>query len=209
MARTALAIATLMMFATAAAGAQPPRPEACIEAVWKKEFERAIKICTGVINAAQSNPRDMMLARQSRGTALARQGKLPEALADFDIALELSRTDPSLFNNRGGVYLRLGQPDKAIADFDAALEIDPKYLQAQLNRGIAHATVGAYESAIDDLGAVIETVPNFLPAYYNRGVAYQKSGDKDRAIADFRKILELSPENEVAKAKLKELSVSE
>jgi tetratricopeptide (TPR) repeat protein len=62
----------------------------------------------------------------NRGNSLARQGKLQEALKDYDWAIELvpSAADPHL--NRGAVYESLGRLEEALKDYDVVLPLGKK-----------------------------------------------------------------------------------
>lgn len=57
---------------------------------------------------------------------MARQGKLQEALKDYDRAIELvpSAADPHL--NRGAVYESLGRLEEALKDYDVVLPLGKK-----------------------------------------------------------------------------------
>ena len=57
---------------------------------------------------------------------MARQGKLQEALKDYDRAIELvpSAADPHL--NRGAVYESLGRLEEALKDYDVVLPLGEK-----------------------------------------------------------------------------------
>jgi tetratricopeptide (TPR) repeat protein len=92
----------------------------------------------------------MGLAYASRGVCLVRLRRDPEALGDFQRALQLNpRLAPAL-NGRGGVYFRRKQFRMALADFDAAIRNNPRFAQAYLNRAHAREAVGDLRGAADD-----------------------------------------------------------
>ena len=93
------------------------------------------------------------------GVDLQLQGKLHEAIDEFDRALKL---DPSLamaYMNRGMAYLDLGQPQRAIEDLDQAIKLDPKDADIYLNRGFAYHSLGQFQRAIQDFDEAIRINP--------------------------------------------------
>jgi tetratricopeptide (TPR) repeat protein len=138
----------------------------------------------------------------NQGEAYFKQGKYPEAIADFTKAIEL---DPKLavaYSNRGVAYLDgLKKFPEAIADFTKVIELDPKLAVAYLNRGQAFYNLEKNVEAIADCTKAIELDTKLALAYLLRGMAYQ--GLKGflgfpvpkypEAIADFTKAIELDP----------------
>lgn len=61
----------------------------------------------------------------SRAWAKFKIGKLEEALADAERALELTPNDPNSLDTRGHIFEALGKREEAIADFRRALSKDP------------------------------------------------------------------------------------
>ena len=64
--------------------------------------------------------------RYNRGVKFHRQGRLEEAIAEYDEAIRL---DPQLalaYGSRAGAYLDLDQPEKAIKDANDAIRLDPQ-----------------------------------------------------------------------------------
>eukprot|EP00438_Fugacium_kawagutii_P002814 Skav214100 [mRNA] locus=scaffold1185:192958:203195:- [translate_table: standard] len=83
------------------------------EAAWTKMLDRFAGL-----------PDIEVRVRCNRGNSLARQGKLDEALKDYDRAIELvpNAADPHL--NRGAVYESLGRLEEALKDYDVELKED-------------------------------------------------------------------------------------
>ena len=63
-------------------------------------------------------------AYANRGFAYFKKGKLKEAMADHNKAIELDPKSIKVFNNRGLIYLALKEYDKSIADFTKAIELN-------------------------------------------------------------------------------------
>lgn len=68
----------------------------------------------------------------NRGLAFYHDDKLDEALNDFNKAINLDDSDPTIYFNRGNAYLN-SKPeqlfDLAHQDYDKALSIEPKNLK--------------------------------------------------------------------------------
>jgi tetratricopeptide (TPR) repeat protein len=103
---------------------------------------------------------------------LAEQGKWQEAIGEYDKAIELEPSDPTLL------------------------------MGAYLMRGRAYDALGDHERAIDDFDTIIEEAagpPEFLASVYKeRGEAYDALGDVQRAIADLEKALSLTNDSSLA-----------
>ncbi len=120
-----------------------------------------------------------------QGIALARKGKLEEAILLFTKAIELDAKYDEPYYNRGKAKLNLKQLRAAIKDFDLAVELRPNYADAYNNRGIAKKKHGDLNGAITDYRLALRYDPEQYPIYFNRGVVRFDKGDKKGACADF------------------------
>ncbi len=128
-----------------------------------------------------------------KGKSYREKKQWDEAIAEYNIAIEINPKFAMAYNDRGITYRWKGQHDKAIADFSKAIEIDPKFAVAYYNRGIAHDKKGQYDKEISDYKKAIEINPKYAKAYSNRGVAYGRKGQYDKAISDYNKAIEINP----------------
>jgi tetratricopeptide (TPR) repeat protein len=129
----------------------------------------------------------------NRGKDLYAEGKLDEAVAEFDKALAINGELSEAFLYRGIAYGTKGDHDRAMADFSQALRINPDYASAYYNRGVAYYHKGDLDKAISDYTQALRINPDSAKAYNNRGVAYADKGDYDRAIADYAQALRITP----------------
>lgn len=65
------------------------------------------------------------MAHSNLGVALARQGKLEEAILHFSRTVQINQSDEMAHYNLGLAYYKLGQLDQAIAEFRTTLQINP------------------------------------------------------------------------------------
>jgi tetratricopeptide (TPR) repeat protein len=137
-------------------------------------------------------------AHHNLAYALAKQGKLDEAVAQYREALEIQPRYAETRYNLGIALSRQGKLDEAIAQYRAALEIAPAKTEARNNLGNALARQGSYPAAIVEYQKVLELDPDFADARYNLGNVFLKQHKLDEAIAQYRKTLEITPENAAA-----------
>jgi tetratricopeptide (TPR) repeat protein len=78
------------------------------------------------------NP-DSWLAHNNLGTILRQEGKVDEAIAQYQMALQIMPGNESVNFNLARALYQNGKADQAIAQFQAALEIEPDDVEAQNN----------------------------------------------------------------------------
>ena len=118
----------------------------------ESKWDNAIADMTAVIKAPPSSqrPQNMVAAAyQFRGDAYGAKGDLPNALADYNQALNFNPRDAFTLNSRGMVYFNQKSYDAAIADYTAALQINPKLAGALYGRGLAEKIKGNPKAAQD------------------------------------------------------------
>src|SRR5438105_10202829 len=74
-------------------------------------------------------------AHGNKGNELAQAAKYDEAIVEFTKAIELSSSDPRLYNDRGRVYRAMAKYTEAMADFDKAVTLAPKSDTGYIERG--------------------------------------------------------------------------
>jgi tetratricopeptide (TPR) repeat protein len=74
----------------------------------------------------------------NQGIEFHKQGRLDDALSEFDRAIELDPKLAKAYGNRGWVYWQRGELDKALADLDRAIELDPLLAMARAVRALVY-----------------------------------------------------------------------
>ncbi len=133
-------------------------------------------------------------AHSNLGLALAGGGRIDEAIAHFQKALEIEPDDAETHNNLGVILARRGRIDEAIAHCQKALEIKPDNADAQNNLGIALAGCGRADEAIAHYQKALEIEPDSAEAHNNLAAVLVGRGRIDGAIEHYRKALELKPD---------------
>jgi len=137
-------------------------------------------------------------AYHHRGIVRSELGRLKDATADFDAALQIDPQAAHVLVNRGIVYNRRGDASSALVDFDAALQIVPRLALALANRGGVHLEQGNNDAALMDLDAALAIDPSLPEALNNRGVIRRLDGRYVEAIADYTQAIEANPRYAVA-----------
>jgi len=121
--------------ATPAAQAQPAGQAA-------QQGGRAVPLDQGRAKAletvAQQNPKDVQ-PRVQLGNMYFDAEQYPQAIAWYEQAFALNKTDANLSTDLGVAYYYTNQPDRAITQFEHSLTLDPKHIKTLLNMGIVRA----------------------------------------------------------------------
>lgn len=89
------------------------------------------------------------VARSKLGVALAHQGKLDEAIAQFSQALALHSTYAPAYSNLGNAYREKGMLAEALAAYERAVALDPDYWVAHQNLGVLYKQMGRVGEAVE------------------------------------------------------------
>ena len=85
-----------------------------------------------LLSACDGNP----TFHNSMGNSYYKKGKLDQAIAKYQKALEIDPNFVAAHNDLGMVYFKQGNLDQAIAKYQKALQIDPNLAQAHNNLGL-------------------------------------------------------------------------
>lgn len=106
--------------------------------------------------------------RLSDGVELASRGRLTEAIALYDQAIDLNPESANAFQFRGYALLRRAQIRPELKDVDLP-------------------------AAVASLERAVELDPNHIWGRYNLALAYWESGDTDRAVQEVRRVISIDP----------------
>jgi tetratricopeptide (TPR) repeat protein len=128
-----------------------------------------------------------------RGIALARQGRLDEAVASFQRAVQMKPDDAVAYGNWGLALTMQGKPDEALACYRRALELKPDFAEGYSNLGRLWMDQGRIEEALACFRRALELKPEFAEAHNRLGRALQQQGKLEEAAASYRRALQSSP----------------
>jgi tetratricopeptide (TPR) repeat protein len=119
------------------------------------------------------------------GVTAGRAEMWDEAIAAYDLALELAPDGKEAAYNRAVAFMQAGRLEEAAEAFAAYRERDPDSYKAALNHGVTLFKLGRYEEAVDVYNETLE-IDETAEAWGNLGLAYQELGDKKQAQLCFK-----------------------
>ena len=115
----------------------------------------------------------------NRGSQLFTQGRFPEAIKFFDLAVKLDPSNAFALAYRGRTYFLMDRFDRSLADLDRGLRLEPNDALLHVLRGLTLWSMGVNASAAEDFAA---SVPAAQPPseYYSAmaALAYLDDGNK-------------------------------
>jgi pilus assembly protein FimV len=140
------------------------------------------------------------------------QGKLQNAIAEYEKILKADPKDLTVTNTVGDLYSRLGDTDKATECFKTVGD-------AYASQGFTVKAIAMYKK-ISKLKPSLESVLKLAELYTQQGLfndaraqylqvaeEFLKSGELENAVRIFQKILEMDPENTTMRVRLAEVYV--
>jgi protein O-GlcNAc transferase len=128
------------------------------------------------------------------GLAFQEQGKLEQAVASCQRALEIRPDYVQAHNSMGAALGQLGQYEKALEHFHQAVKSEPDNADGHLNLGITLATVGQPDQAIASFRRSLDIRPDSADAYVGLTNALKDLGQFEAALDSVRRALELDPD---------------
>ena len=128
-----------------------------------------------------------------RGRTALQDGRMKDAVANFNILAQLDSTDYWTFFYRGIAKYNLGDVRGARKDFSTSVRLNPVFTSGYHYRAIAESRSGDYEAALADLEKAVQLRPGADGIYYTRGVTYFLSRRFDAAVADFDRYIRKEP----------------
>jgi Flp pilus assembly protein TadD len=152
----------------------------------------------------ENNPANFE-AHYNLAAMLQMRGATPEAVQQFQAALDLRPGDATVENALGGALLASQRMSEAITHLTAAAAARPEYFDAHYNLGIAQGTAGNFLAAAEQLAIAAKLKPDDSGAEANLGAALAELGRTQEAILHLERALQLDPQNALAKENLQAL----
>jgi tetratricopeptide (TPR) repeat protein len=141
-------------------------------------------------------------AHAGLGLALARTGRVQEAIEHWEQTLRLKPDYAWAHNNLGATLMNQGRLHEAISHLEQALRLKPDFAAAHNNLGNALTGLGRLEEAIGHYEQALRIRPNFPEAHYNLGLALEKLGRNQEAIPQYEQALRIRPDYAEAQSSL-------
>jgi protein O-mannosyl-transferase len=135
------------------------------------------------------------MAYNNLGTELLKQGRVIEAVAQFNKALKIQPEYAVAHNNLGNAFLRLGQTADSYTHLQKALEFDPNNAEAQNNIGNTLVQMGRPDEAAAHYKKAVEIDPSYVQAHNNLGALFLQTGHLEESVIHLQKALALEADS--------------
>jgi tetratricopeptide (TPR) repeat protein len=136
---------------------------------------------------------DNYLAHGQLANFYLAQGRLEQAVGEYQAALRLWPSYAQGHNNVGTLLEQLGRRAEAVASYRTALHWWPECPEAHNNLGRILASEGKTEEAIAHYRASLQGSPESADTHVNLAAALHATGAVDEAIAHYERALQLNP----------------
>ncbi len=133
-----------------------------------------------------------------RGVMFESAGKLPEAIADHERAIEANPQLVQAHINLISLYARARQFDKAENHYRAAVAINPNLADSHYNFGVMLTMQDRTGEAAKAFQRALQLDPFNAEAHHNYGAMIERDGRLDEAAIHFRKAIENKPGHRMA-----------
>jgi tetratricopeptide (TPR) repeat protein len=148
----------------------------------------------------------------SAAEKFVQQGKVPNAITEYEKVLKADPKDLTVANTVGDLYVRLGENDKAVECFKSVGD-------AYATQGFTVKAIAMYKK-LSKIKPSLESVLRLAELYTQQGLfndaraqylqvaeEFLKAGELEQAVRIFQKTLEMDPENVPMRTRLAEVYV--
>jgi len=145
-------------------------------------FEHTIKVTT-----------NNYVAHYTLGNALALQGNLVGAMAQYKEALRIRPDHAEVHNNLGNALVLQGNLARAVEHYKESLRIVSSQGKTHRNLGVALDRLGKHEEAIRHYKEALRINPRDAQSHNNIGVTLAEQGKLEEAIVHFSEAVRINP----------------
>ena len=141
---------------------------------------------------------DEVVARCEAARTLTLQGRIAEAVREYDRALTLDPGCLPALYNRATLLLRIDRPAEALESLDSLIARGPVPAPVHLVRGNALSTLGRKEAALAAFDEAVRLDPRAPLGHCNRGNTLLGLGRPEEALASLDRALAVAPDHSLA-----------
>jgi tetratricopeptide (TPR) repeat protein/2-polyprenyl-3-methyl-5-hydroxy-6-metoxy-1,4-benzoquinol methylase len=159
------------------------------------DFERP-HIDNAAAEIEDSSPvasRNLAIALIDDGNALQGQGRIPEAMARYDAAVQADPQCARAHLNRGNILVAGAQFDEARCAYQLSIACDPNYAAAHFNLGNLNYRTGEFELALTNYQLAVGIKPDFADAFVAMANALDSLGRAAEAVESYERALFINP----------------
>jgi tetratricopeptide (TPR) repeat protein len=143
-------------------------------------------------HALSIDPRSYF-AHNNLGNALATQGRLDEAMDEFQQALRIHPNDADAVYNLGNASAQKGDFEVVDQQLQQALRLNPGNAMAAYDLGNVRVKQERFDEAIEQFQKALKSDPGLARANYNLAQLFFQQGKVDDAIRNYRLALQNDP----------------
>jgi tetratricopeptide (TPR) repeat protein/2-polyprenyl-3-methyl-5-hydroxy-6-metoxy-1,4-benzoquinol methylase len=147
-----------------------------------------------VDNRPRVAPASPGIAMIDEGNALEEQGRITEAMARYEAAIQMDPRCARAHLNRGNILLADAKLDEARSAYQLAIACEPNYAAAHFNLGNLNARAGEFELALRNYQEAIGIKPDFADAFVAIGNAFDSLGRTAEAVDSYQRALTINPD---------------
>jgi tetratricopeptide (TPR) repeat protein len=155
-----------------------------------RDYDSEVTIWQDTVESCPHNLR----AHYNLAHALAQEGRVSEAIEQYEQALRINPDNADAHNNLGAALMRQGRLPEAMEQYEQALRIEPDFAAAHNNLGLALMKEGRVPEAISHYEQVLRIKPDFAEAHHNLGNALFQAGKIPEAVEQYEQVLHLKPD---------------
>ena len=129
------------------------------------------------------------------GLAYYQDGKIEEAIAAYQTAIQLEPNFADAYGGLGVVYRRSGDLDAAIRHCQKAIKIAPENIEFHQNLTQIYWQKGMYDRAAIGYRIILELDPSDENALHHLGIILLSKQAYDEAVSCFQRVLQRNPDN--------------
>ncbi|MEH2314379.1 MAG: tetratricopeptide repeat protein [Nostoc sp.] len=157
-------------------------------------YQVTLEMFTAVLENFRIEVKWQPIALGWRGETYRLMERYPEALQDFDRAIELNPKLDWAIALRGLTYYLMNRYPEALEDIDRAIKLNPKLDWSIGHRGLTYRLMKRYPEALQDFDRAIELNPKLYWAIAaHRGLTYYSMKRYPEALQDYDRAIELNP----------------
>lgn len=122
---------------------------------------------------------------------LSEEGKLPEAIDAYKIAIRLDPKFAPAYGGLGDAYFNTSKWEEGLVAYKEQVRLEPNSAQAQYDLGYAYNAMGRHGEAFAPLVRATSLDPSFAEAYYGIGYAYLRGTDFEKSLSFFKSAIRL------------------
>ncbi|RLD21372.1 MAG: hypothetical protein DRI69_04215 [Bacteroidetes bacterium] len=115
----------------------------------------------------------------------------PEAMKEYNYAIELDATVAEYWINRGAVHAMQGNYQAALSDMTAGIEADPDFINGYKNRSLVYQALGQMPPAQNDLQSYLSRNPYDATIWYESGRLFRIQKQPQNALPALTRAVDL------------------